>query len=130
MQDAILLGGTWDSAPEQWIRAKAEFTPADQLAVYTNAYRYRLYDVTAEDHPVLKAYLGEDAFHAMLALCGACAARITSISRAMHANYRHSLVTELPQDGFAQELCQLETVIEQMADIAETAPLEQRHLEG
>ena len=58
MQDAILLGNSFDSHPDKWIRTKEQFAPQDQLAVYINAYRYRLYDVTAEDYPVLKHYLG------------------------------------------------------------------------
>lgn len=130
MQSAILLGDAFDSKPEHWIRAKEEFTPAEQLAVYTNAYRYRLYDVTAEDYPVLKAYLGNDAFHQ----------RIWDFVNHVppdHFNIaRYALKlpefikTQLPQDGFAQELCELETLIEQLADLAETEALEQKHLAG
>jgi uncharacterized protein (UPF0276 family) len=58
MQDAILLGTRFDSDPATWIRARKQFLPADQLAVYTDAYRYRLYGTTSEDYPVLETYLG------------------------------------------------------------------------
>src|SRR5262249_32042824 len=66
MQEAIMLGNNFDSNPDAWVRAKESFAPAEQLAVYSNAYRYRLYDITAEDYPVLKHFLGEDAFHGLI----------------------------------------------------------------
>lgn len=130
MQNAIMLGDRFDSKPEQWIRAKEQFAPAEQLAVYTNAYRYRLYDVTAEDYPVLKNYLGKDAFHKLLW-------DFVNHAQPDHFNIaRYALKLpefvkkQLAQDVFAQELCALETVIEQLTDPKETVALEQKHLVG
>lgn len=130
MQDAIMLGVKFDSKPELWIRAKEQFSPAAQLAVYTNAYRYRLYDITAEDYPVLKACLGKDAFHTLLW-------DFVNHAQPDHFNIaRYTLKfpefvkTHLPQNILAHELCQLETVIEQLTDPQETEALEQKHLAG
>lgn len=130
MQHAILQGAAFDSQPSQWIRAKLDFSPADQLAVYSNAYRYRLYDVTAEDYPVLKSYLGADRFHTLLWDFVNHETpdhyNIARYARKLPAFVRQ----QLPEDGFAQELCLLETLIEQLTDPAETPVLEEKDLAG
>lgn len=128
MQDAILLGASFDSKPERWIRGKEEFAPQAQLDVYVNAYRYRLYDATAEDYPVLRHYLGDKAFHALI---WAFVNEVTST----HFNIARYLF-QLPEfmrrqrthSLFAEELVQLETAITRIADLEETEPLTQRHL--
>ena len=66
MQEAILQGVKADAKPETWIRSKEAFPPAEQLGVYIHAYRSRLYDVTAEDYPVLKYAMEEESFERML----------------------------------------------------------------
>lgn len=130
LQEAIMRGEAFDSRPEVWIRHKQEFDPQEQLRVYVNAYRYRLHDVVAEDYPVLKAYLGEAAFNALIH-------RFIDEARPEHFNIgRFALKLPdfvrqaLPEDGFAQEICVLETHITQLADRAETLPLESSHLLG
>ena len=130
MQDAIMLGDNFDSNAAQWIRAKEQFTPQDQLNVYINAYRYRLHDVVAEDYPVLKHYLGKEAFYNLVW-------DFVNTARPSHFNIgRFALklpdfiFKQLPEDVFAQELCQLETAIAQLTDPIETLPLVQKHLEG
>ena len=128
MQGAILSGD--DSKPDEWVRAKADFAPAKQLAVYVNAYRYRLYDVTAEDYPVLKYYLGKVKFEQLLN-------DFVNSTHSEHFNVGH-FATKLPRflaehnayDSFALELCILETALSQLADSEETIPLETAHLEG
>lgn len=130
MQDAIMLGDGFDDKAVEWIRSKEQFAPQEQLNVYINAYRYRLHDVVAEDYPILKKYLGDDAFFALIRA-------FVSKMQPTHFNIgRFALkLTEfvtkhLPKDIFAQELCQLETAIAQLADTEETAPLEPKHLDG
>lgn len=130
MQEAILQGAAIDTKPDHWIRAKEQFSPADQLAVYINAYRYRLYDVTAEDYPVLRHYLGAEAFHQL----------ITDFVNTVHSEHFNvgRYAAHLPDflmhhragDGFAQELAILENTISQLHDHEETIPLEPAHLAG
>jgi hypothetical protein len=127
MQEAILQGEAIDTKPDDWIRAKEQFSPADQLAVYMNAYRYRLYDVTAEDYPVLKYHLGADAFHQL----------ITDFVNTVHSEHFNvgRYAAHLPDflartagDAFVQELAVLENAISQLHDSKETIPLEPAHL--
>jgi hypothetical protein len=66
MQKAIMLGKNFDSEVQEWIFDKEKFSAQDQLKVYSNAYRYRLNDITAEDYPALKNYLGEKKFNDLI----------------------------------------------------------------
>jgi uncharacterized protein (UPF0276 family) len=129
MQEAIFLGEKIDSKPDEWIRAKIEFAPADQLSVYVNAYRFRLRDIIAEDYPVLQQNLGDDLFSKLIE-------NFVETINSDHFNVsRYAL--KLPQfiskyegcDAFALELCTLETAISQLADLTETVPLDPTHLE-
>ncbi len=129
MQDAILLGAGIDSKPEDWIRAKAEFAAKDQLAVYINAYRYRLYDVTAEDYPVLKSALGEGAFDGLLKdFVNSVQSEDFNI-----AHYAEKLPDFIKNHAsyspFAYEIATLENTISQLMDAPETTALEPHHLE-
>lgn len=130
MQRAIMLGDTFDSEPDTWIRAKESFDSAEQLAVYSNAYRYRLYDITAEDYPVLKHYLGNDVFHDLIWA-------FVNHAQPGHFNIaRYTLKlpdfvkTHRPTDMLACELAVLETSIAQLSDPKETVPLIEAHLAG
>ena len=130
MQEAILQGAKLDSKPEDWIRSKAEFAAVDQLAVYVNAYRYRLYDVTAEDYPVLQHYLGNEVFEQL----------ITDFVNSAHSAHFNvgRYAAQLPEfltkqeagDAFARELCALENALSQLTDPKETVALTQEHLAG
>jgi len=130
MQDAILAGAKSDSDPAVWIRAKNNFSPADQLAVYINAYRYRLHDTNAEDYPVLKIYLGEHPFEKL----------ITDFIETIHSDHFNIgrfgaklpdfIATQTGNDTFAHELCVLETAIAQLTDPQETEALTPAHLAG
>lgn len=130
MQTAILKGDGFDSHPDMWIRSKAEFPPKDQLAVYINAYRFRLRDVTAEDYTVLQHYLGEDVFNQLIM-------DFVNTVPSSHFNIGR-YATKLPQfiasqdkyDKFTFELCTLETAIAQLADDPETIPMEPADLEN
>jgi hypothetical protein len=123
MQNAILQGT--DINPDAWIRSKENFAPASQLAVYINAYRYRLYDVTAEDFPVLKKHLGDANFDQLIK-------NFVNTAHSAHFNIGR-YATQLPnfvEAGFAREIAVLENAISQLADPAETTPLEPKHLDG
>ncbi len=128
MQDAILLDS--DSKPDEWIRAKREFAAAEQLKVYTNAYRYRLYDAVAEDYPVLENYLGADAFKNLIN-------DFVNTEYSGHFNIGRFAIKlpgflgkSMADDIFANELCKLETAISQLSDPAETVALMPEHLAG
>lgn len=130
MQEAILQGGKWDSKPEEWIRPKETFAPADQLAVYINAYRFRLYDITAEDYPVLKHYLGNEAFEQLITdFVNAVESRHFNVSRyTMHVP--DFLSEHKTADACAHEVALLENAVSQLTDPEETPPLTPEHLEG
>lgn len=130
LQNAIFLGDADGSRPEEWIVGKDDFAPRQQLDVYANAYRYRLYDATTEDYPVLKHYLGDEAFQELL-WDFVHTERPDHFNIARYALKLPKFVAErLREDVFAQELVQLETAIAQLADAAETSPLEHQHLAG
>jgi uncharacterized protein (UPF0276 family) len=130
LQDAIMQGEKQDNKPTEWIRDKADFPAEKQLGVYVNAYRWRLFDVVVEDYSVLKAYLGEDKFDALINdFISAVPPQHFNVARyaALLPAY---LQTHAPHDVFAGELCALETGIAQIADAEETEALTLEHLAG
>lgn len=130
MQESIVQGTSFDSSPQNWIRNKEFFPPQEQLNVYINAYRYRLYDVVAEDYPVLKEYLGTKDFHDLI-WSFVNHAQPDHFNIARYALKLNSFIRDQhPEDIFAHELCDLETIIAQITDVEETKALEQKHLEG
>ncbi|MFZ4541307.1 MAG: DUF692 family multinuclear iron-containing protein [Rickettsiales bacterium] len=130
MQEAILYGGVINSMPNEWIRVKEKFSPADQLAVYVNAYRYRLNDVAAEDYPALKHYLGAKKFETLIR-------DFVNTVESSHFNVTR-YAAQLPEflakhrlhDPFAYELAILENALVQLFDARETIALEPMHLIG
>ena len=130
MQTAILQGNNSDSRADDWIRAKQDFPAHHQLAVYINAYRHRLHDVTAEDYPVLQYYLGDAAFHRLIET-------FVEETNANHFNVGR-YAAKLPafiarykaDDLFAQELAMLENAVAQLTDPAETRALAPEDLAG
>ncbi len=130
MQHAILQGNRFNSTPENWIRSKENFAPSDQLAVYINAYRFRLYDVTAEDFPILNHYLGNAAFKTLLTdFVDTIHSDHFNIGR-FAAHFPDFIKQHMPSDSFAYELAVLENAITQLADAEETEALLPTHLEG
>jgi uncharacterized protein (UPF0276 family) len=128
MQQSILPGESFDSHVDKWIYPKEEFTPLEQLEVYVNAYRSRLYEVTAEDYPVLKQYLGDELFNELMT-------HFIRTHRSDHFNIGRFaaklpafLAQYWPQEEFAYELCTLEKAISQLADPEETLVLNSNHL--
>ena len=130
MQEAILQAGRADCQPDQWIRAKKQFAPVDQLAVYRNAYHYRLYDVAAEDYPVLNRYLGNEKFRALIEdFVNHAQSRHFNVAR-YAAQLPEFLATHHLYEPFAHELATLENALAQLFDAPETAALEPSYLAG
>lgn len=130
MQQAVMQGARFDSAPDTWIRAKKDFAPDDQLMVYVSSYRNRLHDVVAEDYPVMNHYLGDKSFHDLIW-------NFVSEIQPDHFNIgRFALKLPVfvkalrPQDHFAYELCLLETTVAQMTDPPETAVLQESQIQN
>lgn len=130
MQQAVVLGSRFDSAPEQWILAKHDFAPDEQLSVYTQAYRHRLYDVIVEDYPVLMHYLTEQMFSQCIwAFVDEVLPDHFNIGR-FALKLPAFVQKRFPQDTFAHALCQLETAVAQMTDPVETEALNVSHIHG
>lgn len=130
MQHAVTQGSRFERAPEQWIRAKNAFAPHEQLAVYANAYRYRLYDVVAEDYPVLQHYLTAQPFSQLIwAFVETVLPDHFNIGR-FALKLSAFIQKTLADDTFAHALCQLETTVAQMTDPIETEALDDTHLQG
>ncbi|MBK6287297.1 MAG: DUF692 family protein [Gammaproteobacteria bacterium] len=130
MQEAILVGAKIDSKPDTWIHAKKQFAPAEQLAVYVNAYRYRLHEATVDDYPVLKHFLGDDAFEGLITdFVNSVESAHFNIGR-YAAHLPGYLARHSSGDPFACELATLEKSVSQLLDPQETIALEPAHLEG
>lgn len=128
LQTAILSSGSQDSPPEVWIRAKSDFPADQQLQIYINGYRARLFDVASEDYPVLRAYLGDAKFSALMR-------EFVNATQSDHFNIgryaiklQEFLLRTAPKDVFAHELCALETALSQLQDAEETPALTQASL--
>lgn len=130
MQQAVMLGDRFDSVPVQWIRAKNAFAPHEQLAVYANAYSYRLYDAVAEDYPVLRHYLTDKIFSDLIwAFVEEVLPDHFNIGR-FALKLPAFIQQALPDDAFAHAMCQLETTVAQMTDPTETQPLKETDIQG
>lgn len=128
LQESILLRDTDSDDCGLWIRGKEGFKPAAQLAVYRNAYRYRLFDVTAVDYPLLKQYLGVRTFDGLIKrYVEQTSSRHFNIGR--YASHLPKFVAEqLTLDVFAYELATFENALVQMHDPEETVALTPEHL--
>ncbi|NDC56372.1 MAG: DUF692 family protein [Alphaproteobacteria bacterium] len=126
---AIVDGHKVESHAHEWIRAKEKFPPQEQLNVYINAYRYRLFDVLAEDFPVLKHYLGTKAFDKLLwEFIEKVAPDHFNIAR--YVFKLPPFILTHTSDRVAHQLCQLESAIAEMLIHEETPPLTEQHLAG
>jgi uncharacterized protein (UPF0276 family) len=130
LQRAIMHADAPHSTPAEWIRQKPDFPAEAQLNVYINAYRWRLFDVVAEDYPVLHSYMGKERFDALLHdFITNTAPTHFNIARyaALLPDY---FQTHIHYDVCAGELCALEAAIAQLADAPETEALTPEHLQG
>lgn len=127
---ASILQSVAQEGVASWIRPKDGFAADAQIAVYTHAYRARLYEVTAEDFPVLRHCLGDISFETLLH-------GFVEQTQSIHFNiarYTSGLPIYLarvrPQDIFAHELATLEDAICQLQDAPESEALTTQHLAG
>ncbi len=119
MQNDIL---TLNAPTPLWIKHKREFPASAQLEVYRNAYRWRLFDVVAEDLPALKHYLGESSFSKLIFEF----IEHTTPTHFNIARYIEKLpayIKHILKDEFAYELCELEVALTTVSDMDESAPL-------
>jgi len=128
MLDAILQGDK--GSAQEWIREKQAFPAGDQLQVYINSYRYRLYDVVAEDFPVLEYHLGSSDLETLIhALIEQVPSRYFNIGRYTN-ELPMFLAQHRPDDKAALEIAVLENALSQLADAEETAALVPEDLAG
>lgn len=129
VQEALLKGDRHDSRPDEWIRPKPDFAPKDQLQVYINAYHWRLESIVDEDYPALRYYLGDDELHALVEEY----VRQTPSTWFNAAHYITPfpafVARQMPDDVFADELCQLETAIATLFHETETEALTSAHMD-
>lgn len=125
MHEAIVSGKT-KNAPDEWIIEKDNFKASDQLSVYVNGYRYRLFDVVSEDYPVTRGYLGDSTMDELIK-------EYVEATPSHHFNlslYCRNLPSfaasrnYLKKDKFAIELLELETAITSIFDRQETNSLD------
>lgn len=128
LQTAILDGDTDASTPESWIVPKPDFKPAQQLGVYIDGYRFRLFDAVHDDYPVLRHYLGRKVFAALVD-------DYIEATPSGHFNICR-YIAQFPAfvsaraDEFAFGLSVLETQIARLGDAPETRALSPDRLEG
>lgn len=126
LQEAILHPAPASDAP--WIRAQPHVAPSVQLGVYVHAYAARLYDVTAEDYPVLGHYLGEARFADLLhAYVRQTPSRHFNIGR-YTAGFAAYLATQGLDDPLALELATLEAALARLQDAPESPALSTENL--
>lgn len=122
MQESILSGDITQAEPEQWIRAKKDYSPAAQLEVYVNGYRYRLFDVISDDLKVTRHALGDEAMDtAIWQYIEQTPSTYFNIARYI-LGFPEFLKGRVP--AFAVELVTLETVLTQVFDMTETPILD------
>ena len=130
MQKATLSGEA-DTAPESWIRHKKDFPPAEQLKVYQNAYKFRLYNVTYDEYPALKQYLGAESFKRLLDdFVKHTVSRHFNIGRYAALLPAFLEKHDIGQDIRAREICLFEKTISELYDPEETEPLTPEKLAG
>lgn len=130
LQRAIIDGNDGGLAVGEWIVAKPDFAPEQQLTVYIDAYRYRLRDVVSEDYTVLAHYLGQPAFDKLVSsYVESCAPEHFNIAR-YAIGFVPFVAKNIVDDVFAQELALLETAVAQLMDIAEASRLSRADIES
>ena len=130
LQQSIITGNDDDACTKTWNVPRENFTPAQQLGVYVDAYRYRLKDVVSEDYPVLAHYLGRDAFDRLVSsFVEKTASEHFNIAR--YALGLNAFIEKNISDNvFAQELASLETAIAQLMDAPQGSALSKSEVEN
>jgi hypothetical protein len=101
---AVMTGAAHEEADHR-LTAGPKLGPRERLDVYRHAYVARLIECLADDYPVLKVALGDDAFDA---LCRDYIARFPSEAPSLNAYGRR--MTEVCT-GFGADLARLEWAI-------------------
>lgn len=130
MQETILNNQTELSAFHNFILEKDNFSSRDQLNVYVNGYHYRLYDVTAEDYPTLKSYLGTEKFEKLV---DSFIKNTDSenFSLVYYSNLLSSYIKSFyPQDEIAFEIAKLEALVAKTLHLPQGESLKQEDLTG
>ncbi len=128
MQEAILAGARRDTRPGEWIHPKPGFSPAEQLYVYIGGYRARLFDIVNMDYPALRHYLGDEKTDALLrGFVDTVPSTYYDVSR-----YSGEFPPYLKQhaEGFAHDLCRLETAISLLFNAPDSDALDNPDVEG
>lgn len=127
LQTSIFEGKTLSISPDKWIKPKPDFSPDEQMQVYINGYRYRLFDIVYEDYPTLRHYLGKKDFKQLVDA-------YIEVTQSISYDISH-YVQEFPAfvqaqcDEFAYEMAVLETHISQLNSLSETTPLTHENLD-
>ena len=128
LQHSIVSGNADELELQKRIKSKTHFLPSDQLLVYINAYRYRLFDVVYEDYPVMHHYLGAKPFERLLwQYIQATQSSHYNIAR-FSLGFPSFILTQLPEDRFAFELSQLEATLLSLFDAPESEVLSSESL--
>ena len=113
---AVMSGTALDEADRR-LTAGPKLGARERLDVYRRGYESRLVECIADDYPVLKIALGDDAFDA---LCRAYVARFPSVAPNLNAYGRH--MPEMCSD-FAADLARLEWAIVEVIHEPSRAPM-------
>lgn len=132
-QNVILSGDAKKSRPENWVLSKDKFPPENQLGVYINGYRARLFDVSNEDYKVLRHLLGNKNMNRLLdEYIEATPSNNFNITRyTVKFPEFVKKAAWLPQKirQAAYEMAVLETELMQISDMKETKPLDTKKFE-
>jgi hypothetical protein len=113
---AVMTGDGMDDAGRH-LTAGPKLGPRERLDVYRRGYESRLVECLADDYPVLKVALGDEAFDA---LCRAYVARFPSESPSLNAYGRR--MAEVCE-GFAADLARLEWAVVEVIHAPSAPPL-------
>lgn len=129
MQNAILGGQDHGTSPDMWIREKPMLTPQQQLDIYVDSYRYRLFDAVATDYPVLKNYLGKKAFEDVINdFISKHVSEHFNIAR-FSVKFPDFYAQVHPNDTIGQELAKFETAIFQISEYPKDEALSQSNFQ-
>jgi len=122
---AVMTGERLDEAPER-LTAGPKLGARERLDVYVRGYEARLVECLADDYPVLKHAMGEEAFDA---LCGRYVARFPSEAPNLNA-YGRRMAALCDEEGraFEADLARLEWSIVEVVHAPLDTPLSMERL--
>lgn len=128
---ASLLGETEGAPPRKWIHGREDFDPEDQLHVYTYAYHARLFDVVAEDYPILKEVMGQDWFSkAIDDYVKSCPPTHYDLNLYCHAFAHHLRDSDLFDSGLARDIAMFESELARVFHLEFKEPFSVSQVEG